>query len=404
MDAKSLTGCACAAALAFVFTAVSPLRAAAVQVFAIVTCAAALPCAGGSNTGTGPGVQGTSSFGKGVLGATRFNSTASTNGQSGILGQDLSTAGAFDAGVTGTSTRGTGVSGVSSTGVGMRGRGREGVQGDDIGGNSDALFAKGHGGNLIRANNASGQNIFLLANDGTATFAGTAAFANEVDVGTLFAGQGSVPTDGVFATGSRYGVYGSGSSSGVHGSLGSNCSFPCAGLTGITFGQANSIAVFADGIFGAPYLFVGNNGSGGNAFIVDNAGNVHAHSFHADLAVTLPTSNGSQLMTYTSESRAPTIEDYGEATLVAGQAYVPLERTFAAGIDQSRPYFVFITPQGPAGGALYVAQKTAAGFSVRAEGIAVRPNVVFDYRIVARPYRKPGVPTAIGSPATRPKP
>ncbi len=87
----------------------------------VVTCSSTLPCSGGTNNGTGPGVQGISAKGKGVIGQTKFNAPSSSNAQSGVLGQDLSTSGTNDQGVRGTSTRGTGVSGTSTDGSGVVG-------------------------------------------------------------------------------------------------------------------------------------------------------------------------------------------------------------------------------------------------------------------------------------------
>jgi hypothetical protein len=76
--------------------------------------------------------------------------------------------------------------------------------------------------------------------------------------------------------------------------------------------------------------------------------------------------------------------DFGEATLVNGQASVALDRTFASTIDPSRSYLVFITPEGDCHG-LYVANKTLSGFAVR-ELMGGRNTVTFEYRIVAHPY------------------
>jgi hypothetical protein len=78
------------------------------------------------------------------------------------------------------------------------------------------------------------------------------------------------------------------------------------------------------------------------------------------------------------------MEDVGEAQLVNGQAVVPLERTFASTIDTSRPYLVFITPEGDSRG-LYVSTRSLAGFVVR-ESMNGHSNVAFQYRIVAHPY------------------
>src|SRR5438270_13719192 len=68
------------------------------QGFAVLSCALPTACDGGNNTSSGPGVQGTSALGTGVVAQTKCNSTSSANGKPALLGQDLSTTGAFDEG------------------------------------------------------------------------------------------------------------------------------------------------------------------------------------------------------------------------------------------------------------------------------------------------------------------
>jgi len=96
------------------------------------------------------------------------------------------------------------------------------------------------------------------------------------------------------------------------------------------------------------------------------------------------TSTGSSVTAYAPHQSVPTMEDVGEGRLVNGQATVPLERTFASTIDTSRPYLVFITPEGDSRG-LYVSTRSLAGFVVR-ESMNGHSNVAFQYRIVAHPY------------------
>lgn len=96
------------------------------------------------------------------------------------------------------------------------------------------------------------------------------------------------------------------------------------------------------------------------------------------------TSSGAALKTYAASQSLPTMEDFGEAEMVNGQANVPLERSFASTIDTSRPYLVFVTPEGDCHG-LYVANKTPRGFAVR-ELMGGRNTLAFQYRIVAHPY------------------
>lgn len=476
----------------FAFSATHP--AFAVQTFSVVTCALATPtpCVGGTNTSTGPGVQGVSNQGFGNVGQTKFNSTTAANGKSGLLGQDLSTSGTFDEGVRGTSVRGLGVHGISSSrsgvrgdattaqgvfgssssnvgtqgvsvtgngvfgqststtgsgsggnftsagsgsginaqasnaslsgnggsfiavgngngvlaianksgaggnfdsvsgtgvfatansggfgnglqarsenSVGVLGLGRTGLEGEDLSPHTgDVILANGFGANLFRANNSSGTNVFTIANSGSFT-----AFSGTVGSSTTFTGMTGI-----------------GNSVGVLGALSGSLLSPKAGVQGNNTGDAGSIAVRANGFGGR--LFVGNNHLGNDVFFVDDAGNLfvqgnvsaHSYSVHGAPTAMLRTRSGGEVTAYGSLGAAPTIEDFGEARLTGGTAYVPLKASIASAIDRNQPYLVFITPQGAVRGTVYVTQKDARGFTVREAGGA--SSVAFDYRIVAKP-------------------
>ncbi len=107
---------------------------------------------------------------------------------------------------------------------------------------------------------------------------------------------------------------------------------------------------------------------------------------------------------YTARESLPTVEDFGEAQLTAGRAYVRLDPAFADTIDQHAKYLVFITPEGDAN-TLFVNQKSGNGFSVT-ESSSGRHSIAFQYRIVAKPYGETAtrlqrivihVPTASGA-------
>lgn len=112
----------------------------------IVTCASTAPCEGGSNTSTGPGVQGNSAKGSGVYGTTK--NTSATIPGAGVLGNDLTTINTGNAGVRGTSNKSNGVFGSSVSGVGVSGRttgANPGVAGYSSGSPSDAHTAGVYG-------------------------------------------------------------------------------------------------------------------------------------------------------------------------------------------------------------------------------------------------------------------
>jgi hypothetical protein len=326
----------------------SPVAAGAVQQFFGVTlCSASTACSGGSNAGTGPGVQGTSSLGKGIVGQTKFNSTASSNAQAGVLGQDLATTGSFGEGVRGTSTHGIGVRGLGHYGV--IGQANSNVGADFLGrGSAGALLFEGL--------DTSGNETFLINPAGD-------AFGRDINGQSI---TGVAPQSG------GIGVYGDGSFAAVYATNAINA--------------PNSAAFYAAGAGGK--LYVGRSSGGGPVFEVDNAGNVTAHSFNAGFASAQSTPSGSRVMTYASESRSAIVEDFGEARLVGGIAYVRVDPNFTALMQRGTAYAVFVTPYGPVRGTLYVPQRDAAGFTVR-ETPPGMSNVLFDYRIVARRYVPP---------------
>ena len=111
-----------------------------------------------------------------------------------------------------------------------------------------------------------------------------------------------------------------------------------------------------------------------------------------------PRKPGKHVVTYAPQESRPTMEDFGEAQLIDGQAYVRLDPAYANVIDGHATYMVFITPEGDSRG-LYVTQRSAAGFAVR-ENQAGRSTLAFTYRIVAKPYadNSPRLPATISEP------
>jgi len=83
---------------------------------------------------------------------------------------------------------------------------------------------------------------------------------------------------------------------------------------------------------------------------------------------------------YAVESPQNWFEDFGQATLAAGEAVVPIEPIFAQTVNLDLPYHVFLTPRGDCG--LYVAEQTASSFTVRGLNGATC-EIDFDYRIIA---------------------
>ncbi len=87
--------------------------------------------------------------------------------------------------------------------------------------------------------------------------------------------------------------------------------------------------------------------------------------------------------TYGGRQSLPTVEDFGQAQMAGGHAYVRLDPAFAATTNPGSPYLVFVTPEGDSRG-VFTANHTSGGFEIH-ENAGGRSNMVVDYRIVAKP-------------------
>jgi len=339
------------------------------------TCASSGPCMQETNTKAGAGIEGVSNKGNGTIGQTKFKST-STNGAAGVLGQDLSTQGTADSGVSGTSTLGTGVQGTSSSGYGVRAGSIA----------TSALFSEstyGDGAQIIGDNN-DGTNSSTnnnSTNDGIGR-SGVWGHDDTTDGGHLNYGVAgsSVNGTGVIAVSTNW--IGSDVIGGtVAGSFPDFTFYPALSVVS---NNDNVPMDILDGCSGAGPCSNGNyvvriNGIG-DEYLTGEL--FTAGSCSAGCAKTRGA--GRRVISYASHEAQPTMEDVGEGQLVNGRADVALEAKFSTVIDQGARYYVFVTPEGDCD-QLYVTGKSAIGFSVR-ESHGGRSNVPFQYRIVARPY------------------
>jgi hypothetical protein len=210
---------------------------------------------------------------------------------------------------------------------------------------------------------------------------------------------------GVFGI-SNIGTGVSGASTGLNGVQGVSKASLASGVYGENDGggygvagrtTTNGIALFGDG---------GSNGgtalvvSGGNSADVIDAISCNNGCFNAmrldpagDLIISGllftsgPCSSGCihrRVQSYAPHESVPSMEDFGEARMVEGRAFVALDAAFANVMDLSAPYLVFLTPEGDTRG-LFVAERTRSGFVVKeiADG---RSTLNFAYRIVAKPF------------------
>jgi hypothetical protein len=150
-----------------------------------------------------------------------------------------------------------------------------------------------------------------------------------------------------------------------------------------------------------PELLIGSQGNAsgfpigdidavnGTIFYFTNTGDLHlkgdVYTGGSCSTGCLPIRNasGTRLTAYVSRQAIPTIEDFGEAQLVAGEAWVKIDADFASTIDVKQHYLLFLTADGPNKG-LYVSAKSRNAFQVK-ENAGGESTLTFDYRIVAKP-------------------
>jgi hypothetical protein len=388
----------------------------------IVTCGTTAACVAGTNSAKGPGVQGISTKGDGVVGQTKFKSTVSLS-HSGILGQDLSTS-IYGAGVRGTSTTGTGVYASSSSGAAVVGRSTSAA----------GVLGQSTPANGVTATSVSSDGILSVTGFGggaSTAHSGVAGFDNSTSGGTnygVFGGSTSgigvaggspdgygvqatsINGDGLFAWSENltgvvgYTGYNGGSPGGSSGVFGGDLSSDGMVNFGVAAESVHSVGLvsfndyantnFAIEAFGGTTDSSGGNIAGFDAYgnrvlAVDNVGNVFISgaiytqgACYNGCAKTHGA--GKNVVSYTPRETLPTMEDFGQAQLVDGTANVEVDRAFANVIDHGSTYLVFLTPEGDTRG-LYVTNKTLKGFTVR-ENQGGSSSVSFSYRIVAKPY------------------
>jgi hypothetical protein len=188
------------------------------------------------------------------------------------------------------------------------------------------------------------------------------------------------------------GVYGIGDGEFTDGVLGLGFGSLATGVWGLS---ENGIGgVFETYSSYEPSLDVSSLGTGdllqgfgsGGAFTIDTDadaifdGYVEASTFYSSTLAR----GGGHFAAFSTRSTSNVLEDTGTARLVNGEGAVRFDPALSSVIDASRGYQVFLTPDGDTRG-LYVAAKYEGGFIVR-ETERGRSSLLFDYRVVARPY------------------
>ena len=365
-----------------------------------VSCTSTSPCVSDKNSGSGAGLASLSLLGTGLTGSTQFHSTSSTSFAAGVLGTDASTGGVFDAGVEGTTKRGIGVLGVSKNSTGI-----EGITNATSVGQDAILGIATAGGIGVEGKSFTGaSSIGVLGQSNTVGLEGFGSAGSSTSIlaqgtgGNLFVGQTNFSTVLSVDSAGNLNTTGNLTASGVGGTFGD---FQTSAVDArAIFAAAQDEAIFGESsdpssLFGAitasgqgGLLFQGFTGLS-DVFDVDGSGNVR---IAGEIFTAGPCSTGcithgpnqKRVVSYAPRESQPTMEDFGEAQLVNGEARVALEASFASVINRGANYLVFVTPEGDCNG-LFIAGKSRDGFAVR-ELRGGRSTIAFEYRIVAKPF------------------
>ena len=164
-----------------------------------------------------------------------------------------------------------------------------------------------------------------------------------------------------------YGVYGDSASTEGVGVVGW-----ATATSGSTSGVAGAVAS-PDGWAGK---FSSDTGNG--VYISVPAGKAGLNVVAGTKNAVVSTPSGARLL-YSEEATEVLFADYGFGRLVNGSISVRIDATFAATVDLTRPYHVFLQAYGP--NEIYAMDRTETGFSVRSRGAG--DDQEFSYRIVA---------------------
>ena len=364
---------------------------------------------GFSASANGNGVFGNATSGSGFANGV-FGQTNSPGG-SGVLGIENATTG-FNSGVTGSSAsaNGTGVFGSSFQWVGVGGQATApsggpafGVWGDSLStdGSGVAGFADASSGptNGVYGHSVSpnGSGVQGVNDSSAANFNNGVLGINNARTGNAYGVNGATQTTGFGAgvagqafatTGNAFGVFGqtnspNGTAMFAHAFSGSG--FPTA-VVGFLNSPQGGVAGQFVAHTGAGLILQGLSGPNFNqVFSVDASGNLNISGnlvVSGTKSSTARLQSGREVALYAVESPENWFEDFGSSELRGGEAWVPLDVSFAEATNATVTYHVFLTPNGDSNG-LYVARKSATGFEVREHG-GGNSNVAFDYRIVVR--------------------
>jgi hypothetical protein len=324
------------------------------------------------NLGTagGIGMQATSAYG---VGANAIGA------QNGIQGQTNAASGSTFAGVLGIDNSAGGAGG-GSYGIAGTAAGNDTAAGAFASGTGDALYASTTGGGFsVEA--SSDTNTAIDAYTGIETTGGAAQIAAGTGEGGIFYGFSGGSTDPVVAAFDEAG------GTDLLGTYSFNSGTPAESFI-VQAGSADNSG-FVSNPAASDVQVSGDIYADGGIFTGCTTFPETDPSDDCDNLTDARSATGSRMKTYIAKQSTSTIEDFGEAALVNGQASVALEANYASSIARDHSYLVFITPEGDSNG-LYVTAKTLTGFTVR-ESKSGHSSLAFQYRIVAHPYGSSGV-------------
>jgi hypothetical protein len=333
-------------------------------------------------TGGGIGLQGTSAYGVGVNGL---------GAQNGVVGTSIATSGTY-AGVLGVDNSNAG-SGGDAYGVAGDAVGSDTAVGGFAAGSGDAVYANG-AANGFAVEAASNTNTAIDAYTGITTSGGAAQIGAATGEGGIFYGFSGTSADPVMTAFDEVG------GTDLLGTYTFNSGSPAESFivqAGTEDASGDPVPSDASDVQVSGDLYVG-----GEVFTdcsEDDGGVLPATDGDCGNEFVAKSATGAKMRTYTAKQSTNTIEDVGEAKLVDGHAYVPLEANYASSIARDRTYMAFITPEGDSNG-LYIAGKTLSGFTVR-ESRGGHSTLAFEYRLVAHPYGDSGVRIAAIAPRTK---
>jgi hypothetical protein len=320
-----------------------------------------------------------SAMAAGIIAAVTTVSCSVTGANWCISGNDSSSG----IGVIGTSKSGTGLRGTSTSQYGLKA----------TSGSNTAIFAQTTSGSsaitALAGSNGNGVN----ASAGGVGLSGTSTDGGEGVLGYSKSGTGVYG----LSTNGAAGEFDSTSGDGIDVSAPSTSGIAVKGISSngvAAYFQGGNVAIGGRTGTDGFALVLGSSTDGSTLFSVDGHGNV---SYNGTLQSLVRTIGGGTSRSFGTDSTQPTIEDTGTAQLVRGAAVVRFDPTFAASIEPSAGYRVFVTPDAETH-ELFVASKTAAGFVVR-EAQAGRSTAPFDYRIVATTFGAAGQRMTMLSPA-----